>query len=197
MAGWLYCHNKSQCHNILSYADIMTPAKNRHDMVSCAGGYASVMLPYRKRHCSGRRDIPYGSAEKPLRRRRTVCFAARNGVSCAEKQLFRVVKDAFPRPKRLFRIVSYGIFDAHLWSVCRNRMILYVLRLHTKRHAVCMPSPCRLQGRELWRHTEKHCVSRMPHSHYIMTVMGNAAIHMLANQSRDARFCVSRASMCC
>ena len=73
----------------------MTPAKNRHDMVSCAGGYASVMLPYRKRHCSGRRDTPYGSAEKPPRRRRTVCFAARNGVSCA-------VTAAFPRRKRCF-----------------------------------------------------------------------------------------------
>ena len=102
----------------------MTSAKNRHDMVFCAGGYASVMLPCRKRHRSGRRDIPYGSAEKPLRSRRTVCFAARNGVSCA-------VTEPFPRPKRLFRIVSYGKFDAHLWSVCRNRMILYVLRLHT------------------------------------------------------------------
>ena len=139
---------------------------------------------------TGVRKSPFGDAVRCVLRHGTV-FPARR------QQLFRVVKDAFPRPKRLFRIVSYGIFDAHLWSVCRNRMILYVLRLHTKRHAVCMPSPCRLQGRELWRHTEKHCVSRMPHSHYIMTVMGNAAIHMLANQSRDARFCVSRASMCC
>ena len=114
-----------------------------------------------------------------------------------ERCFLRVVKDAFPRPKRLFRIVSYGKFDAHLWSVCRNRMILYVLRLHTKRHAVCMPSPWRSQGRESWRHTKKHSVSRMPHPHYIMTVMENAAIHMLANQSRDAKSCVSRASMRC
>jgi len=57
--------------------------KNRHDVVFCTGGYASVMLPYRKRHRSGRRDMPNGSAEKSLRSRRTVCFAARNGVSCA------------------------------------------------------------------------------------------------------------------
>lgn len=73
----------------------MTPAKNRHDVVFCAGGYASVMLTYRKIHRSGRWDMPYGSAEKSLRSRRTVCFAARNGVSCA-------VTAAFPRRKRCF-----------------------------------------------------------------------------------------------
>ena len=36
----------------------MTSAKNRHDMVFCAGGYASVMLPCRKIHRSGRWNIP-------------------------------------------------------------------------------------------------------------------------------------------
>ena len=61
--------------------------------------------------------------------------------------------------------------------------------------ARCMLAPmCRLQERELWRHTEKHCVIRMPHPHCIMTITGNAAIHMSANHSRDARFCVSRAT---
>ena len=88
----------------------MTPAKNRHDVVFRAGGYASVMLPYRKRHRSGRRDMPYGSAEKPLRSRRTVCFAARNCVSCA-------VTVPFPRRKRCFPSPEKAVSHGFIWHI--------------------------------------------------------------------------------
>lgn len=88
----------------------MTPAKNRHDMVFRAGGYASVMFPYRKIHRSGRRDMPYGSAEKPLRSRRTVCFAARNGVSCA-------VTVPFPRRKRCFSSPEKAVSHGFIWHI--------------------------------------------------------------------------------
>lgn len=88
----------------------MTSAKNRHDMVFRAGGYASVMLPCRKIHRSGRRDMPYGSAEKPLRSRRTVCFAARNGVSCAVTVPFPCRKRCFSAPEK---IVPHGF----IWHI--------------------------------------------------------------------------------
>lgn len=88
----------------------MTSAKNRHDMVFCAGGYASVMLPCRKIHRSGRWNMPYGSAEKPLRSRRTVCFAARNGVSCA-------VTVPFPRRKRCFPSPEKAVSHGFIWHI--------------------------------------------------------------------------------
>ena len=88
----------------------MTPAKNRHDVVFRAGGYASVMLPYRKIHRSGRWNIPYGSAEKPLRSRRTVCFAERNGVSCA-------VTVPFPCRKRCFSAPEKAVSHGFIWHI--------------------------------------------------------------------------------
>ena len=92
------------------FRDIMIFIKNRRDVVFCTGGYASVMLPYRKIHRSGRRNIPYGSAEKPLWGHRTVCFAARNGVSCA-------VTVACPRRERCFPAPEKAVPHGFIWHI--------------------------------------------------------------------------------